>query len=180
MAKQYCTNIASAAVDARFAWQKKQLMQTEEQVAKRIDELNLKIAEYKKWLARRDEFSRKAEAAVIDIYAKMRPDAAAQQLTVLDEEIAAAVLVKLTPRTASAIMNEMETKRAARLTSIITGASKGPGKKPATSSTAHPAAAPTAAPSPPSASSPPSAESAAPPAPAPAATPAAEPKDKGT
>ena len=147
-------------------------MQTEEEVAKRIEELNLKIAEYKKWLARRDDFSRKAEATVINIYAKMKPDAAAQQLTVLDEDIAAAVLTKLTPRTASAIMNEMEAKRAARLTAIITGAAKGPGKKPAASSTPPAPASSTPPP-------PPQAEPSTPP-PAPAPPSEVAPKDKGT
>jgi flagellar motility protein MotE (MotC chaperone) len=129
-AKGYCDNIANAAADARFAWQKKALLQTEQQVAKRIEELNAKIAEYRKWLARRDEFAIKAQKAVVDIYSKMKPDAAAQQLTVLDEEMAAAVLTKLDPRVASAVMNEMETKRAARLTAIIAGAIAGPSNRP--------------------------------------------------
>lgn len=128
--KQYCANISTAAADARFAWQKKALLQTEQEVAKRVVELDQKIAEYQKWLARRDEFSRKAEAVVVNIYGKMKPDAAAQQLAILDEEIAAAVLTKLDARSASAVMNEMEPKRAARLTAIITGAAKGPGGKP--------------------------------------------------
>jgi flagellar motility protein MotE (MotC chaperone) len=56
----------------------------------------------------------------------MRPDAAALQLQSLDEETAAAVLVKLDARTASAVMNEMDPMQAARLTSIISGASKLP------------------------------------------------------
>ena len=128
--KQYCSNIANAAADARAAWQKKELLQTEQDVAKRIEELDAKIGEYRKWMARRDEFSRKAQAAVVDIYAKMKPDAAAQQLAILDEEMAAAVLIKLNPRIASAVMNEMESKRAARLTAIISNATKGPGNKP--------------------------------------------------
>lgn len=87
---QYCTNIATAAADARFLWQQKQLLETEEQVKNRIADLEAKIAEYRKWLARRDEFSRKAQGSVTNIYAKMRPDAAAQQLMALDEEMAAA------------------------------------------------------------------------------------------
>lgn len=128
--KQYCNSIVDAAADARLAWQKQELLQTEQRVEKRIAELNVKIAEYQKWLARREEFSRKAEAQVVSIYTKMKPDAAAQQLTILDEEMAAAVITKLTPKVASALMNEMDPKRAARLTAIITGAASGPGKLP--------------------------------------------------
>ena len=127
---QYCSNIANAAADARAAWQKRTLAETEKQVEKRVEELNGKIAEYQKWLARRDEFSRKAQSAITDIYAKMKPDAAAQQLAALDEETAAAVITKLSPKISSALMAEMDAKKAARLTSIIASSSKGPNGKP--------------------------------------------------
>jgi flagellar motility protein MotE (MotC chaperone) len=129
-AEQYCSNIANAASDARFAWQKQLLAKTEEQVKERVEELKGKIAEYQKWLARRDEFSQKAQVAITDIYAKMKPDAAAQQLMALDDETAAAVITKLNPRIASALMAEMDPKQAARLTSIISDSAKGPKGKP--------------------------------------------------
>jgi flagellar motility protein MotE (MotC chaperone) len=129
-AEQYCRNIGDAAAEARYARQKKELEDTEKQVSKRVDELNAKIAEYRRWIARRDAFSRKADAAVVGIYAKMKPDAAAQQLAILDEELAAALLIKLKPRVASAVMNEMEARRAARLAAIIALSTRGPGKKP--------------------------------------------------
>ena len=80
----------------------------EQEIAKRIALLEAKTAEYQKWLARRDEFSKKAQRDRVRIYARMRPDAAAVQLAALDEETAAAVLTKLEPRAASAILNEME------------------------------------------------------------------------
>lgn len=129
---QYCSGIANAAADARFAWQKQTLIDTEKQVEGRVEELNVKIAEYQKWMARRDEFSRKAQSIITDIYTKMKPDAAAQQLSALDEETAAAVIVKLSPKISSALMAEMEAKKGARLTSIISSSSKGPkGKVPA-------------------------------------------------
>ena len=111
------------ATDARFAWQKQTLMQTEEQIKQRVEELKGKISEYQKWIERRDEFSRKAQAAITDIYAKMKPDAAAQQLMALDEETAAAVVTKLNARVASAVMAEMDPKQAARLTAIIAASS---------------------------------------------------------
>lgn len=127
---QFCASISNAAADARFAWQKQALAETEKQVEKRVEELNAKIAEYQKWMARRDEFSRKAQSTITDIYAKMKPDAAALQLSALDEETAAAVLVKLSPKISSALMAEMEAKKAARLTGIISSSSKGPKRKP--------------------------------------------------
>jgi flagellar motility protein MotE (MotC chaperone) len=123
-AEDYCTNIANPAADARFAWQKKVLSDMEQEIAKRIALLEEKTAEYQKWLARRDEFSQKANETVLRIYARMRPDAAAAQLAALDEETAASVLTKLEPRSASLILNEMEPAQAVRLTATISGAGK--------------------------------------------------------
>ncbi len=123
-ADDYCANIANPAADARFAWQKKMLADMEQEIAKRIALLEEKTAEYQKWLARRDEFSMKANETVLRIYARMRPDAAAVQLAALDEETAAAVLTKLEPRAASLILNDMESNQAVRLTAIISGAAK--------------------------------------------------------
>lgn len=123
-ADDYCANIANPAADARFAWQKKTLADMETEISRRIALLEEKTAEYQKWLARRDEFSRKANETVLRIYARMRPDAAAEQLAALDEETAAAVLTKLEPRNASLILNEMESTQAVRLTAIISGSGK--------------------------------------------------------
>jgi flagellar motility protein MotE (MotC chaperone) len=124
VAKDYCVNIASAAADARLVLQKKELAGIEAEITKHMALLEEKIAEYRKWLSRRDEFSKKANDTVLRIYARMRPDAAASQLSVLDEETAAAVLMKLEPRTASLILNDMEPARAARLAATIAGAAK--------------------------------------------------------
>lgn len=119
LAREYCLNIADAAADARLAWQKKTLADLELEIAKRVELLEAKTAEYQKWLARRDEFSKKAQENVVTIYSRMKPDAAAAQLVAMDEEMAAAVLTKLDPRNASAILNEMEATQAARLTATI-------------------------------------------------------------
>ena len=111
----YCANIADAAADARFAWQKEQLAAMERQVEERIRLLEEKRAEYEAWLKRRNEFLAKADESVVAIYAKMRPDAAALQLSNMPEDNAAAILVKLNARTASAVLAEMEASRAAAL-----------------------------------------------------------------
>jgi flagellar motility protein MotE (MotC chaperone) len=123
MAREYCNNIVDAASDARFAWQKKVIGELEQEVAKRVEVLEAKTAEYQRWLARRDEFSKRAQETVVTIYARMKPEAAAAQLVAMDEETAAAVLTKLDPRNASAILSEMEPTQAARLTATISGAS---------------------------------------------------------
>jgi flagellar motility protein MotE (MotC chaperone) len=122
--KDYCINIVDAAADARVAWQRKMIAGAEAELDKRIALLEEKTAEYKKWLARRDEFTKKANETVLKIYARMRPDAAAMQLVVLDEETADAVLTKLEPRLASLILNDMDPAHAAKLTSTIIGSGK--------------------------------------------------------
>ena len=60
----------------------------------------------------------------MQVYAKMRPETAAAQLSELNELAAAAILTKLSPRNSSAVFNEMETKKAARLAAIIAGAAE--------------------------------------------------------
>jgi flagellar motility protein MotE (MotC chaperone) len=122
LAREYCLSIADAAADARLAWQKQTLADLEQEIAKRVALLEAKTAEYQRWLARRDEFSKKAQENVVTIYARMKPEAAAAQLVAMDEETAAAVLTKLDPRSASAILSEMEATQAARLTATIGGA----------------------------------------------------------
>jgi len=121
---QYCTNIADAAADARFALQKQALADMEKEIEGRLKVLEAKRAEYEEWLRRRNEVLEKADETIVLIYSRMRPDAAALQLTNMDEEIAAAVIAKLNPRAASAVLNEMEPARAAQLANIITDAPK--------------------------------------------------------
>lgn len=119
VASQYCTNIADAAADARFAWQKQTLAALEKEIEERIKLLEQKRAEYEKWLQRRNEFLAKADESVVAIYSRMRPDAAALQLANMHDETAAAIIAKLNPRSASAVLNEMEPARAAQLTNMI-------------------------------------------------------------
>ena len=124
--RQYCVNVADATADARYAWQKKTLADLEQELDKRMMLLEAKAAETRDWLTRRDEFAKKARDGLILIYARMRPDAAAAQLSAMDEETAAAVINRLDPRNASGIMSEMEPAKAARLTAIIAGAARTP------------------------------------------------------
>jgi flagellar motility protein MotE (MotC chaperone) len=121
---QYCANIADAAADARFALQKQALADMEKEIEGRLKVLEAKRAEYEEWLRRRNEVLEKADETIVLIYSRMRPDAAALQLTNMDEEIAAAVIAKLNPRVASAVLNEMEPARAAQLANVITDAPK--------------------------------------------------------
>jgi flagellar motility protein MotE (MotC chaperone) len=118
---QFCSNVADPAVDARLAWQLKELEKAESKLRERIAEVEAKRAEYEKWMALRDEFLKKAEASMVEIYSRMRPEAAATHIAGMSDETAAAVLAKLSPRNSSAIFNEMDSARAAHLADLLGG-----------------------------------------------------------
>lgn len=131
LAEQYCTNIRDAAADARLTLQSETLLALEKQIEERIAELEAKQAEYEGWLQRREEFISKAGENLVAVYARMRPDAAAEQLGIVDAETAASVLANLAPRTASAILSEMESGRAAQLARAMSGPTDEPQGSPA-------------------------------------------------
>ena len=120
-ARQYCVNIRDVAADARYAWQKSTLEELDKRVAERIAALEEKRAEYESWLKKREDFLAAARDDIVAIYAKMRPEAAAGQLTALDDEMAAALLARLNARASSAILNEMDPARASQLASTLAG-----------------------------------------------------------
>ncbi len=128
-AQRYCQNVAAAAADARFALQTRKLNDLEGEIAKRVAALEAKEAEVKDVLSRHDEAVKRADATVVAIYAKMRPDAAAQQISALDDATAAAVLEQLNARQASAILNEITPERAVKLVNTISGLVPSDGKK---------------------------------------------------
>ena len=127
--QQFCTSNAAVAGQARIAWEAAKLKELETKLRQRISELDAKRGEYEEWMRKREEALKKARENVVAIYQRMRPDAAALQLAAMDDEMAAAVLVKLKPASASAILNEMEPGRAARLTATMAGANPADGKK---------------------------------------------------
>jgi flagellar motility protein MotE (MotC chaperone) len=118
-AARFCANIGDAANDARVAWEARTLKELKSEVEEKTAALEAKRAELADLVKKRDAFREMAEKAVVDIYAKMRPDAAAAQLSVVDPETAAAVLAKLKARVAGAILAEMDAPRAATLASLI-------------------------------------------------------------
>ncbi len=121
--REFCTNIADAARDQRYLLQKQELENLQKDVDERIKTLEARRAEYEDWLKRRNDFLKSAEGGLVEIYKKMKPDAAAAQLAELDPEIASAIVMKLAPRQSSTILGEMPADKAAALTRILTAAS---------------------------------------------------------
>ncbi len=147
--KAYCENIEDAALDARFLHQKSELQRLEGELEKRTSALEAKRAEYQDWLQRRDEFISKAEGSLVNLYSKIKPDAAALQLAAIDEDAAAALLLKLSARSSSAILNQMDSGKAARLVSVMIGVAKPPEKAATSEKAAAPEKASVQEPSPP-------------------------------
>ena len=119
--RQFCVNTANAAANARIAWQAAKLTELTTRLRQRIAELEAKRAEYEDWLHKHDEAMQEARKDIVAIYSRMRPDAAAAQLSVMDEVMAASLLTKLNSRVASAILAEMDPGRAARIANAMLG-----------------------------------------------------------
>jgi flagellar motility protein MotE (MotC chaperone) len=122
--ERFCTNIQDPARDRRYALQRQQLVDLQADIDKRIKLLEEKRAEYEDWLKRRDDFVAKATDGVVEIYAKMKPDGAAPQLTDMPPDLAAAILMKLEAKQSSLILAEMDAKVAANLTRIMAAAAR--------------------------------------------------------
>lgn len=122
--QRFCANIADAARDRRYSLQAMELKKLKGEVDERIAALEEKRAEYESWLERREVFLAKAENGIVSIYEAMRPDAAAERLAEVSIDLAAAILMKIEPRKAGVILNEMNSKSAAMLTSIIASAAR--------------------------------------------------------
>jgi flagellar motility protein MotE (MotC chaperone) len=122
--QRFCTNISDAARDRRYALQAKELERLKSEIDERMKALETKRKEYEEWLKRRDDFLSKAEDNVVKIYAKMKPDAAAERLAEVKVELAAGILMKLDTRQASTILNEMDSKAAATITGVMATAAR--------------------------------------------------------
>jgi flagellar motility protein MotE (MotC chaperone) len=122
--ERFCSNIADSARDRRYVMQAEELKTLQQEIDKRMALLEEKRAEYESWMNRREKFIEQATENVVKIYSGMKPDAAAERLAQLDASLAAAILLKLEPRKSGVILNEMNSKAAATLTSIMVHAAR--------------------------------------------------------
>jgi flagellar motility protein MotE (MotC chaperone) len=124
VADQYCQAVLEPAREARYAHQTAELKLLSKELDDRLAKIETRIAELKEWVARREDFASRTSDQLVTIYSGMRPEAASEQLTKIDESTAAAILAKLAPRVASQILNDMPSDKAARLAMILMGASR--------------------------------------------------------
>lgn len=118
-AGDFCTNIKDDAQERRYALKMQQLNDLKAEVEARIVALENKRKEVEAWQKKRDQFADLADSSLVEIYSKMRPDAAAGRLEILEPTLAAAIVLKMSRRKASVIMNEMSAEKAASITQVI-------------------------------------------------------------
>jgi flagellar motility protein MotE (MotC chaperone) len=124
-ASRFCANAAPAIAEARIAWETRRLSELDAQVKQRHADLEKAEAPVQEWVAKRDTILKAASDNLVAIYAKMQPETAATQIAAMDDSMAAAILGKLKPGAAGAILNEMEAERASRLAAFLSGAASG-------------------------------------------------------
>ena len=124
-ASRFCANAAPSIAEARIAWETKQLSDLDAQVKQRLADLEKAEASVKEWVAKRDTSLKAASDDLVAIYAKMQPETAATQIAAMDDQMAAAILGKLKPGAAGAILNEMEADRASKLAVVLSGTASG-------------------------------------------------------
>ena len=115
----FCSSVRDTVLERRYALKAKELNALRKRIEKRIVLLEEKKQQFKSWAKKREEFISKADVALVSIYSKMRPDAAATRLEVVGEGLAASIIMKLSSRQAGVILNEMKPKQAAAITKII-------------------------------------------------------------
>ena len=124
-ASRFCANAAPSIAEARIAWETKQLSELDAQVKQRLADLEKAEGSVKDWVAKRDASLKAASDDLVAIYAKMQPETAATQIAAMDDQMAAAILSKLKPGAAGAILNEMEADRASKLAVVLSGTTSG-------------------------------------------------------
>ena len=119
---RYCGALAPSVLEAREAYQLRRLADLEREVREEVMKLETKEQATRVWVTKREAMMKSATDDVVAIFTKMPPDAAAAQLSAIDEPIAASILAKLKPQGAGAILGEMQADKAAKLSTLIAGA----------------------------------------------------------
>lgn len=117
--ERLCGNILDPVREQRYALQVAELEALQAKIQERIDLLETKRVELEQWATKREEFAKQASSMLVDVYASMKPDAAAERLETIDGGLTAALMLKLKPRSAAAILSEMNKEKAALITRIM-------------------------------------------------------------
>jgi flagellar motility protein MotE (MotC chaperone) len=117
--QHYCADIAASVETLRLERRRHELARLETEVTARLQALETRQNELRVIVDRLDSFERNASEALVGLYARMKPEAAAAQLSELDDDVAAALLLQLKGKVSSAILNEISVARGAALVKKI-------------------------------------------------------------
>lgn len=98
---------------------KKELKRLEEEVDKKLEQLNQLRLSVEKLLAEKDAAEQKQIQDLANMYEKMTADKAATVLGTVDQGLAVAILKQMKTKSAAKILNSMEREKAAKLTTGI-------------------------------------------------------------
>jgi flagellar motility protein MotE (MotC chaperone) len=118
-ADRFCKNISSLASEQRYAWQLRNLISMQNDIDERIEKLEALRADVQDWIDKRDKVLSDVKEHIIQVYERMRPEAAAERLASVEDDVAIALLAKMKPRVVSAILNEMDAAKASELTQAM-------------------------------------------------------------
>ncbi len=122
VSEDFCANIADKARDARYVLQKKALDEARQKIEAQQADLKSREDAFDALQKKRESEIRVAQQGLVDIYAKMKPDAAAAQLELIGIETASAILHQLSVRSASTILNQMNAEMAAKISARLASA----------------------------------------------------------
>ena len=122
LVEQYCRVAVDAGVAAKIKEEELRAKSLKDEIERKVDELGKATADLQTWLKRREDFKAAATENLVSVYAQMDPEAAAQRLTVVGEPTAAAILMKLPAKNASAVLGEMQPDMAGKITAYMAGA----------------------------------------------------------
>lgn len=120
----YCDAIVDEAREQRYAIKHAEIETMARLLQDRIEVAKTQSAALEKWVRRREDFAKQATAKIVEIYANMRPEASATRLQKLDVNLAASILLAISPRQASPILNEMDEKTAATITAVMAASAR--------------------------------------------------------
>lgn len=122
----FCKSVSDSVREREFERKKQELVALKAEIASRVEKLEALKAEVTGWQKRRDDFAAKARESLVAVYLKMKPDAAAAQMTEMDMGLAAAILMKMGPRQAGLILSEMPADKAALITGVMAASAEKP------------------------------------------------------
>jgi flagellar motility protein MotE (MotC chaperone) len=121
---RYCAAVAPSVAESRVVWQTKRLNELDGEIKQRLAALEKAEAAAREWVEKREALMKSASDDIVAIYSKMSPESAANQIGAMDDDIAVAILARLKPQAAGAILDQMEAARASKLAAGLSGLSR--------------------------------------------------------